>query len=211
VPKIDIIEILLRLPALCMAFTVHEFAHGYAAYKLGDPMAKQDGRLSLNPLKHIDPLGMICLLLFRFGWAKPVMVNPQNLKNPKRDMAIIALAGPAANVALAVVTVLLWYPVGIHLSRGLLWNIASELILLNLVLAVFNLLPIPPLDGSKIFTAFMSDQNYFRFQKKFDRYGFFILLVLVWTGVTQTIIWPLISAMYRLLFAVAGVLYSGLL
>ncbi|MDR0221133.1 MAG: site-2 protease family protein [Lachnospiraceae bacterium] len=210
-PDIDIADILLRLPALCIAFTVHEVAHGYTAYRLGDQSAKRDGRLSLNPLKHIDPLGMICLLLFRFGWAKPVMVNPLNLKKPKRDMAIIALAGPLSNVALAVVAVLLWYPIGIRLSGGLGWSLASEFILLNLSLAVFNLLPVPPLDGSKVFTAFMSERDYFRFQERFDRYGFFVLLVLIWAGVTQTIISPLIIALYRGLFAVTGVLYAAFL
>jgi Zn-dependent protease len=194
-----------------VALTVHEFAHGYAAYRLGDPLAKRDGRLSLNPLKHIDPLGMLCLLLVRFGWAKPVMVNPLNLKKPKRDMAIIALAGPLSNIVLAAATVLLWYPIGIRLAGGFGWDFASEMILLNLSLAVFNLLPIPPLDGSKVFTAFLSERNYFRFQDKNNRYGFFVLLILIWTGATQAIIFPLVSAMYRGLFAVAGALYSLLL
>ena len=206
----NIMEILLRLPVLCLVFTVHEFAHGYMAYKLGDETAKRDGRLSFNPLKHIDPIGMLCLLLFRFGWAKPVMVNPSNLRNPKIDMAYISVAGPVSNILFAFLVGLIWVPVSTVVVSPLVAGLVNELILLNIVLAVFNMLPIPPLDGSKVFTVFLSEDSYFRFQDTVGRYGFLILIVLIWTGITQQIIFPVVNALYVGMFEVLTAMYNAM-
>ena len=104
----DILSLLLRIPGLILALSFHEFAHGYAAYKMGDNTAKYNGRLSLNPLKHLDPIGTLCMIFFRFGWAKPVPINPRNFKNPRRDFALTALAGPGVNIIMAFVSALLF-------------------------------------------------------------------------------------------------------
>ena len=204
--NININEMLLRLPAIIIALTVHEFSHGYAAYLLGDKTAKYDGRLSFNPLKHIDPIGMLFLLIVGFGWAKPVMVNPGNFKNPKQDMAITALAGPVSNFIMAFIVVLIYYPVFFFLSPGgvivrQLFSFFRILLTINIVLGIFNLLPIPPLDGSKVFAIFLPDHTYFRFTG--FRYGFIILIILIYSGVTFRVIQPFMDAIIRgYLFAV---------
>jgi len=180
---ITITEIVLLIPAILLALTIHEFFHGYAAFCLGDKTAKWDGRLSLNPIKHIDPIGMLMLLIVGFGWAKPVMVNPYNLRNPKRDMAIIALAGPVSNFvtaffALFISTFLFvsgWLgsgPVGMYTI-----TFFQLLFSINVVLGIFNLIPIPPLDGSKILGMFMPHHIYWRYMN--FRYWFIVLLLLL--------------------------------
>ena len=149
-----LLSMLYALPAILLALSVHEMCHGYVAYKLGDPTAKYTGRLSLNPLHHIDPIGFLAMLLLGFGWAKPVMVNYRTLKKPKRDSALISLAGPVSNLLLGLVFALIWHSVVFHLPASG-WGYGLHMILLNGVvlnvnLALFNLIPIPPLDGSKI-------------------------------------------------------------
>lgn len=168
-------QYLLTIPAALITIMLHEIAHGFAAYKLGDPTAKALGRLTLNPLKHLDPIGAICMVLFRFGWAKPVPVNPRFFKNPKRGMAITALAGPLANLLLAFLAVPLilfarqgYFSVLLRVGSGflpsfmrMLWSFLSIFHLLNLGLGLFNLIPIPPLDGSRILFSFLPEQLYF--------------------------------------------------
>ncbi|MBT4035736.1 MAG: site-2 protease family protein [Candidatus Marinimicrobia bacterium] len=154
----DLYSLLLAVPAILIALTFHEFAHGYVAYRFGDPTAKNHGRLTLNPLAHLDPMGTIMIFLIHFGWAKPVPVDPRYLGNPKRDMMWIAAAGPLMNVALALVSGIL---IRIFLVTdlvysdpnggiGILFQMLRYSLYINLALAFFNLLPIPPLDGSKI-------------------------------------------------------------
>ena len=170
-----IIELLLCIPTVLIALTFHECAHGFVAYKLGDITAKYQGRLSLNPLKHIDIIGALCMVFFRFGWAKPVPIDTRNFKNPKRDMALSALAGPAANLILGFIGCFL-YALSLYFLSDVsftsynfsYWVAYSWLLFvynfawLNISLAIFNLIPLPPLDGSRIFYAFLPRDAYFK-------------------------------------------------
>ncbi len=190
------------LPVL-FAITLHEVAHGWVASKLGDSTAKMLGRLSLNPIKHIDPIGTIVVPLvmvlvsgFAFGWAKPVPVNMNNLNNPRKDMAIVAMAGPLANVAMAIFWVIFLKLVSITVSD---LNIAKGLmamgqagIIINLVLFVFNLFPIPPLDGSKVLSGFLP-RSAALMMDKIEPYGFFIVVGLLYFGILGTVMNPIIS------------------
>ena len=153
-------ELLLRLPVVLMAITIHEYAHGYAAYKMGDPTAKFQGRLSMNPLAHMDLLGALCMILFRFGWAKPVSVNPNNFRNRKKGTVIVSLAGPLSNLFLALVGAIvcgILLRVGNYIEGGMFMHalqmIFTQMLIINISFAVFNIIPIPPLDGSKILGA----------------------------------------------------------
>lgn len=154
----DLYALLLAVPAILIALTFHEFAHGYVAYRFGDPTAKYMGRLTLNPMAHLDPWGTIMIFLIHFGWAKPVPVDPRNLRHPKRDMMWISAAGPLMNMGLALISGLLirtWLAVDpnvMHLGGNgtMIFQMLYYSLYINLALAFFNLLPIPPLDGSKI-------------------------------------------------------------
>lgn len=175
-------------PATLLAISAHEFAHGLVSYWLGDPTPKRDGRLSLNPLHHLDLLGTICMLVFRFGWAKPVKVNPQYYKNPKQGMALTALAGPVMNLILAFLFLGIF--VGLfHVTEGSTEGMLGYLMLLaqytaimNIGLGVFNLIPIPPLDGSKVLGIFLPQRTYFQLMR-YERYGGLLMIVLLYTGV----------------------------
>lgn len=197
---------LLRLAAVLLCLTVHETCHGLAAYALGDPTAREQRRLSLNPLRHIDWLGLAMMLMVGFGWAKPVPVDPRHFKDPKRGMALTALAGPASNLLLALAAVLLsralydhgdWMPSGvlIPLFEFLLYTLAP----LSIGLGLFNLLPIPPLDGAKAVGAFLPDRAYFGLMR-YERYGMLALLALSWFGVTGDLVSGAILGVYRFFF-----------
>jgi Zn-dependent protease len=198
-----ITELILLAPPLLLALTCHEFAHGYVAYRLGDPTAKDLGRLTLNPLKHLDPIGTIAFFFIKFGWAKPVPVNPGYFKDPKKDMLWVALAGPATNLALAIVSATcakgLWF-----FASQLPYSTMAEAILvplngmliasvwINLVLCIFNFLPIPPLDGSRILMGLLPNRLAASYMK-FERYGFVLVLILAFSGVLSKVIMPVIS------------------
>ncbi len=185
-----LIQLLLTLPVVFLSLTVHECAHGYVAMKCGDRTAYNLGRLTLNPVKHLDPIGTVCLILFGIGWAKPVPINTRNFKHPRRDTALTAAAGPAANLALGIVFALLCHCAALIPAGGsekavtvvyvltLFLYIACEL---NVFLAVFNLLPIPPFDGSRIFFIFLPTKWYFGIMK-YERYIRIALLILLWFG-----------------------------
>ncbi len=146
-----LLNLLLWVPGLLLALTFHEFSHGMVAYKLGDPTPERAGRLTLNPLAHLDVMGTIALFLFHFGWAKPVPINPHFLRNPKRDMIFIAIAGPAANFILAIIAgIIVKILSTIGQSGTILWYMMVYTMDINVILMAFNLIPIPPLDGSKI-------------------------------------------------------------
>ncbi len=185
------------------AITVHEVAHGWVANKLGDKTAKMMGRLTLNPIKHIDPIGtivvplvMVFLAGFAFGWAKPVPVSPVNFKNPRKDMAIVAAAGPLSNVAMAIMWVIFIKAVSmtvsdLNIAKGLM-QMGQAGIIINLVLFVFNLFPIPPLDGSKVLSGFLPHSASL-FMDKLEPYGFFIVIGLLYFGVLGMVMNPIIN------------------
>ena len=178
--------VLVAASLLCI--TYHETCHGLAAYRLGDNTAKRMGRLSLNPLKHVDLMGLIMMALFRFGWAKPVPVDMRNFKNPKAGMALTALAGPVSNVVLAYAAVVLCNFVMFLADRlgstWLLLALAQFFVYVEIIsagLAVFNVFPIPPLDGSKVLFALLSDRAYDRLMR-YEKYGMGLLMALLVTG-----------------------------
>jgi len=178
------IGLLQTVPAVLIALTFHEFCHGYTAYLLGDPTAKNSGRLSLNPLKHLDPIGFLCMVIAKFGWAKPVPVNMYYFKKPKRDMAIVALAGPLSNIVLGIVSVFISYILFFYFSHIAFLTAMAQffylLAILSVGFAVFNLIPLPPLDGSRILGLIVPDRIYYKLMQ-YEHYiqlGFMALLIL---------------------------------
>ncbi len=174
------------IPAALLAIVFHEISHGYVAYLMGDNTAKGSSRLSVNPMKHLDPLGLICMILFGFGWAKPVPVNPYYFKNKKLGIILVSLAGPLSNVIMAIVYMIAaLLVVRIDVSNDVVFYVLEVVVQfclasvsLNIGLAVFNIIPIPPLDGSKILFAVLPSRAY-RFVLNYERYGMLILLVLI--------------------------------
>ncbi len=179
--------------ALMFSVTIHEFSHAYVANKLGDPTAKNLGRISLNPLAHMDPLGTLALLMAGFGWGKPVPVNYYNLKNPKRDAALISFAGPGSNFAMAFLLTLIVKAVASYLSPILLvTTFLYPIILYNIILGVFNLLPVEPLDGFKIVNGILPPKLSVQWVQ-LAPYGIYILIFLVATNTTSKILSPIVS------------------
>ncbi|NLG80533.1 MAG: site-2 protease family protein [Firmicutes bacterium] len=188
---VDLASILVTLPVILLSLTVHEYAHAAAANALGDPTAKWQGRLTLNPLAHLDVFGTLALILTqRFGWAKPVPVNPAYFKDWRRGMMVVGVAGPLANVALAFLMALP-LRLGIHMPLWLMRLVISG-IGINLGLAAFNLIPIPPLDGSRLLLGVLRGKNLYIYHQ-LESYGSFILLLLVFSGATRIIMGPIIN------------------
>lgn len=191
-------EMIIMAPAFLFALTVHEVAHGYLAFRLGDPTAARLGRLTMNPLKHLDLMGTLCFFLIQIGWAKPVPVDPRYFRNPRRDLLLVSLAGPGANLVLAVASGLLLklmphlMPVVPRLIFWPLVQMVAVSVWINIVLAVFNMLPIPPLDGSKVLRGLLPPGPAALFAR-IEPYGFFILLALFYLGVIPRIIRPMIA------------------
>lgn len=196
------LDYLLLAPPILLALTIHECAHALAAFKLGDDTAKNAGRLTLNPLVHLDLIGTIMLFLIQLGWAKPVPVNPHNFRNPRTGMFWVALAGPASNLILAAVLGIFFRQMDAAAAEGAFLAYARIMlrygIFINLILAFFNLIPIPPLDGSKILFAFIPSQ-YDKFVFAFSRYGPYILLLIILVGqrAEVSVIWQLIGPPVR--------------
>lgn len=195
----DFLQLLIglgtRLLIIFFVLPVHECAHGWAAGKLGDPTAKAQGRLTLNPMAHVDPFGALFLILFGFGWAKSVPVNPLYFKNRKKGMALTALAGPASNLLMALAAAIIYdacillLPISFFATVGyqILYYFFSSLIVINISLAVFNLIPIPPLDGSRIFGAILPEKWNYTIAR-YERYIFIALAVLLFAGVLDPVL-----------------------
>ena len=201
-------EILLLAPPLLFALTIHELAHGLVAASLGDPTARLAGRLTLNPLKHLDPLGTLAFFLIKFGWAKPVPVNPAYFRRPRQDMLWVALAGPLSNLLLALVSALLIKLLQPLLqaspgamTQAILLPLAAMLVAsvwINLVLVVFNFLPVPPLDGGRILAGLLPE-GMARGLRRVEPYGFVLVLLLSFTGVISQTIVPIVRFANNLL------------
>lgn len=193
---------LISTIALLLSLTVHEFAHAFIADKLGDPTPRVQGRVTLNPLAHLDPLGTACLLLTRFGWGKPVQFDPHNLANPVRDSALIALAGPATNLVIAIGLSAL-FKLQLIPSELLTFALA-QVIVINVLLAIFNLVPVHPLDGSKIILAILPQNLAYEYETFMHQYGMFVLIALIfpWYGGTSPVsalIAPIMNAITQFL------------
>ena len=227
--------LLLSIPAALLAIMLHEVSHGLTAYWMGDPTAKKMGRLTLNPIPHIDIFGLICLVVMHFGWAKPVPVDMRYFKNPRRGFALVALAGPVSNFLQALVGFLLFYSA--CLLTPMLWGsdpltvlygllseptidffrqypvmllhfFLSYYILMNVGLGVFNLFPIPPLDGSKIVGIVIPDRYYYRILR-YERYGMILLVVLLFTGVLDKPLQFLLTNALQGIGWLAGLPFGG--
>ncbi|MCL2677589.1 MAG: site-2 protease family protein [Clostridiales bacterium] len=203
----DLYDLLMWASAVILALTFHEFSHAQSAFWLGDPTAQRMGRLTLNPIKHLDPIGAVMLLFFHFGWAKAVPFNPLyfRMRDKRKAIMLVSLAGPVSNLLFALVSVFLWaIMVKIKFLYGAGWSGFAQNTLggfvtflgylchINIILAVFNLLPIPPLDGSKVMVSFLpwrwAEQYY-----QYERYGFLILIILIFTGLFGMIISPAVK------------------
>jgi Zn-dependent protease len=192
-------SLVLKVPALLLAVTLHEVAHGLVADRLGDPTARQAGRLTLNPLPHIDPFGALAFVLAGFGWARPVPVNARNLRHPRRDMALVGLAGPVSNFVVAFATLvvlrLLARVGGVAPFVAIpLFGVLQYAYLYNLALGIFNLIPLPPLDGGH-FLPYLLPRRSWTLLRQLEQYGPMILLLLVLSGVTGYIIGPVLAGM----------------
>ncbi len=206
--------LILLIPVILLALSVHEVSHGLVAYRLGDPTAKNAGRLTLNPLSHLDPIGTLMIFLVHFGWAKPVPVDPRYFANPKRDMLLVALAGPGANMVMAFLSGLVIRFVNLN-PQLFMGGFAGQAFVtmmvlslqINLALAIFNLLPVPPLDGSKVLYGILPPQ-YEHIAISLERYGPGVLLALVLFGMLTgaSIFWAFIGPFVRFFSA----LFAGL-
>jgi Zn-dependent protease len=190
------IETIIFIIIILFAITVHEFSHALAAEMMGDPTPRLAGRLTLNPIKHIDPIGFLMLLIVRFGWAKPVPINPYNFRDPVRGEMVVSFAGPASNFLAAWLAAVLMklFPV-VFLSNGYVQGAVLYFIWINLALAVFNLLPIPPLDGSHILEPFIPEE----YRRMLEQYGFFILIFILIFPPTSGILIYVIDFLARLI------------
>jgi len=196
----DIPQLILSAMAALVALTIHEFAHGYVAYRLGDDTAKSCGRLTLNPIKHIDPFGALCMILFHFGWAKPVPIDPRNFKNPRKGFALTAVAGPATNLVIGFLTAfvyLLCLSTFKEVESAFLNNLQINTLLfllyfftINVGLGIFNLIPVPPFDGSRILNVILPERLYFKVMR-YERQIYWG--VIAWLFLGQYVYYALLS------------------
>lgn len=202
-------EMLFRIPALLLAISVHEYAHAKAADALGDPTARLSGRMTLNPLAHLDPLGLLMLWLLRFGWAKPVPINPMYIRPRRLGIIVVSLAGAAANLALATL-LLIVLKLQVIPWDGVIAGILEMTMWYSLFLAVFNLIPIPPLDGSKVLAELLPRKTAY-YLAQYEQYGPILLIILLYLGSINSILLPLASGIYDLLYQLTDVIVFGVI
>lgn len=183
--------------SVLIALICHEVSHGYVSYLLGDPTPKQDGRLSLNPLKHLDPIGTFCLLVFHFGWAKPVIINPDYYKNMKLDTALVSLAGPLVNFILGIFCSIIMRITGYN-------EFIMTFIYINIAFCALNIIPIPPLDGSKILAMILPKDIYLKYMK-IELFGFYIIMILLFTNILGYILSPIYNFLLKPVFLISGI------
>jgi Zn-dependent protease len=207
----DIKELIYFIPAILIAVSLHEFAHGYVSYRLGDPTPKATGRLSLNPLTHLDPVGTLCLLFFHFGWAKPVQVNPYYYKDKRKGMALVGLAGPMMNFLIALICAFAMEII-LKMTGGYAGDITVFIFKLfqytytiSIGLGVFNLIPFPPLDGSKIVGALLPEEKYFKYMQ-YERYGQLILFGLLMTNLLDRPLDVAIKGMNNIIWGIVNLI-----
>jgi len=204
----DLVEILLSLPAVFLAMTFHEFAHAFVAYKMGDPTPKLQGRLTLDPLAHVDWIGFISFAVFGFGWAKPVQVNPNNFRNKRFGDILVSFAGPLANITLALLAYLVFLILLLAMPAfpDIGSRIIHKIIWLNIVFAILNLIPIPPFDGYHILKALLKSRPYMFFMQ-YERYGLLVLLAFVWFGVFDVLVGIPAGFVYSLMSQFAAFIF----
>ena len=205
---LDFASMIYRIPALLFAISIHEYAHAQCADSMGDPTARYMGRLTFNPLAHLDPIGAILLVVAGFGWAKGVPINVNNFRNRREGILKVSFAGPAANLFLCFLAALMMAVLGRMgmLSDGL-YRFLFWMQLYNVWFAFFNLIPVPPLDGSRILSELLPAKQSWQFNEILDRYGFYILIALVFTGITGMIINPLANGYLRLIQGLLSIVF----
>lgn len=205
---LDFASMIYRIPALLFAISIHEYAHAQCADSMGDPTARYMGRLTFNPLAHLDPIGAILLVVAGFGWAKGVPINVNNFRNRREGILKVSFAGPAANLFLCFLAALMMALLGRMgmLSDGL-YRFLFWMQLYNVWFAFFNLIPVPPLDGSRILSELLPAKQSWQFNEIVDRYGFYILIALVFTGITSMIINPLANGYLRLIQGLLSIVF----
>ena len=205
---LDFASMIYRIPALLFAISIHEYAHAPCADSMGDPTARYMGRLTFNPLAHLDPIGAILLVVAGFGWAKGVPINVNNFRNRREGILKVSFAGPAANLFLCFVAAFMMAFLGkMHMLSDGLYRFLFWMQLYNVWFAFFNLIPVPPLDGSRIMSELLPAKQSWQFNEIVDRYGFYILIALVFTGITGMIINPLANGYLRLIQGLLSIVF----
>ena len=205
---LDFASMIYRIPALLFAISIHEYAHAQCADSMGDPTARYMGRLTFNPLAHLDPIGAILLVVAGFGWAKGVPINVNNFRNRREGILKVSFAGPAANLFLCFLAAFMMAFLGkMHMLSDGLYRFLFWMQLYNVWFAFFNLIPVPPLDGSRILSELLPAKQSWQFNEIVDRYGFYILIALVFTGITGMIINPLANGYLRLIQGLLSIVF----
>ena len=205
---LDFASMIYRIPALLFAISIHEYAHAQCADSMGDPTARYMGRLTFNPMAHLDPIGAILLVVAGFGWAKGVPINVNNFRNRREGILKVSFAGPAANLFLCFLAALIMALLGrIGMLSDGLYKFLFWMQLYNVWFAFFNLIPVPPLDGSRILSELLPAKQSWQFNEIVDRYGFYILIALVFTGITSMIINPLANGYLRLIQGLLSIVF----
>ena len=205
---LDFASMIYRIPALLFAISIHEYAHAQCADSMGDPTARYMGRLTFNPMAHLDPIGAILLVVAGFGWAKGVPINVNNFRNRREGILKVSFAGPAANLFLCFLAALMMALLGrMGMLSDALYKFLFWMQLYTVWFAFFNLIPVPPLDGSRILSELLPAKQSWQFNEIVDRYGFYILIALVFTGITSMIINPLANGYLRLIQGLLSIVF----